>query len=172
MSLCKVSCFKWRETRLVGERVTYCRLSRKKDLLKKSIVRILRLISHITYKSYQRSKHFKIKFTHSASAQYLIKLYVKALLHDAIFLATCNAILLSRHVNYSEDCLICKDFIRKIWRRLVLANITSLNSGIAMQVARKIASCNMQRRLFYTTSPSNVAQKMYIMWEILLTPYA
>ncbi len=43
----------------------------------------------------------------------------------------------------SEDCLICEEYISKMQRRRVFTKFTSLNSKIALQVARKIAPCDM-----------------------------
>jgi hypothetical protein len=43
----------------------------------------------------------------------------------------------------SEEFSICWENISGVQRRLVFGNFTSLKSRIALQVARKIAPCNM-----------------------------
>ena len=71
---------------------------------------------------------------------------LKALSHDAIFLAICNAILLLTErynykiVKFSEECLICKDTLAKCNKEAYLT-ISHLKGRIALQVARKIALC-------------------------------
>ena len=42
----------------------------------------------------------------------------------------------------SDECLICKEYICKLWWKRVFANFTSTKSRIALQVARKIAPCD------------------------------
>ena len=41
----------------------------------------------------------------------------------------------------SEECLICEEYISKMQWKRVFTNFTSLKSKIALQVARRIASC-------------------------------
>ena len=42
----------------------------------------------------------------------------------------------------SGECLICQEYISKLWWERVFANFTSTKSRIALQVARKIAPCD------------------------------
>ena len=42
----------------------------------------------------------------------------------------------------SDECLICWEYISKLWWKRVFANFTSTKSKIALQVARKIAPCD------------------------------
>ena len=64
------------------------------------------------------------------------------MLHSAIFLATCNAILLLRDVKLPNTSLHYTPltFSEHIEHS---HKLTSLKSRIALQVARKIAPCNM-----------------------------
>ena len=70
---------------------------------------------------------------------------LKALSHDAIFLATCNAILLLRDVTLWQMFGMLKIYLRTWWK-LVFANFISPKSRIALQVARKIAPCDRALR--------------------------
>ena len=53
----------------------------------------------------------------------------------------------------SEECLICKEYISKckIFPISVFSNVMSLNSRISLQVARKIASCDVgfKQNIYY-----------------------
>jgi hypothetical protein len=71
------------------------------------------------------------------------------MLHGAIFLATCNAILLLRDVklpntSFHYTPLMFSQHIENSSQ--ILLYLTSLKSRIALQVARKIAPCNMAFR--------------------------
>ena len=67
------------------------------------------------------------------------------MLHGAIFLATCNAILLLRDVKLPNTSLhyTPQMFSQHIDNSSLISLIKSLKSRIALQVARKIAPCNM-----------------------------
>ena len=67
--------------------------------------------------------------------------WLKALSHGAIFHATCDAVLFLRDVNLWQMFGVLK-FFSKLWLKLVFANFTSTKGRIALQVARKIASCD------------------------------
>jgi hypothetical protein len=70
------------------------------------------------------------------------------MLHGAIFLATCNAILLLRDVKLPNTSLHYAPlmFSQHIENSSLISLIKSLKSRIALQVARKIAPCNMTLR--------------------------
>jgi hypothetical protein len=74
------------------------------------------------------------------------------MLHGAIFLATCNAILLLRDVKLPNTSLHYTPllFSQHIENSSLISLINiSLKSRIALQVARKIAPCNMAFTLHY-----------------------
>ena len=73
------------------------------------------------------------------------------MLHSAIFLATCNAILLLRDVKLPNTSLHYTPlmFSQHIENSSLIYKLTSLKSRIALQVARKIALCNMALSVFY-----------------------
>ena len=66
---------------------------------------------------------------------------LKALSHDVVFLATCNAILLLGYVKLTNTC-----FHHRLLIYFNIPNIchkfTSLKSRTALQAARKIAPCD------------------------------
>ena len=70
---------------------------------------------------------------------------LKALSHGAIFLATCNAILLLRDVNLCQMFGMLKIHLQTRWK-LVFANFISPKSRTALQIARKIAPCDRALR--------------------------
>jgi hypothetical protein len=69
-------------------------------------------------------------------------LSLKAMLHGAIFLATCNAILLLRDVKLPNASLHHTPLMFS--QHIEHSSLTSpINISLALQVARKIAPCNM-----------------------------
>jgi hypothetical protein len=66
------------------------------------------------------------------------------MLHGAIFLATCNAILLLRDVKLPNTSLHYTPLMFSQHIELFTDFIINISQGrIALQVARKIAPCNM-----------------------------
>ena len=73
---------------------------------------------------------------------------LKAMLHGAIFLATCNAILLLRDVKLPNTSLHYTPlmFSQHIENSSLISLINISQEQNSLQVARKIAPCNMAFR--------------------------
>ena len=91
------------------------------------------------------SKFFSLKFCTAENDRFCedrIEHTIKTLSHDAIFLATCNAILLLGDVKLANTCFyhsLLSEFANIFNIPNICHKFTSLKSRIALQVARKFA---------------------------------